>query len=455
LAGLAERRTSFPVVMTESSLQLLDFVWSSFLLLAPMLLLGLFLAGLIHVLISRRAILRWLSGDSLKSVSMSAAIGVPVPLCSCSVVPVVAEMRKKGASRSSCMSFLITAPETGADSILVTHAFFGFVAAVVRPVVSFLTAVVAGVFCIGISRDSSGAAEAREPQADGQGNHDHDRCDHDHSDHVSLYADQGDCYVSPARLKDLVLAWLDQIARRTAAAVGGSKAASRVKPNFRREPVADELDADPAEYSSSHADGPTLREVVRHVFRYGFVEVADDILFALLVGIALGGVLFLALPDDLVSNEYARWISYPVMVLVGIPLYICASASTPIAADLVAKRLSPGAALVFLMTGPATNSGTIAITISQFGPRFGTIYVGVVIAVTTFLGILIDIILIATGLTLPVNLSGSHAPAIQLMQLVGASALIVLIVWRFRAGALRSGWQELLSNFRPVYKRLS
>ena len=77
--------------MTESSLQLLDFVWSSFLLLAPMLLLGLFLAGLIHVLISRRAILRWLSGDSLKSVSMSAAIGVPVPLCSCSVVPVVAE----------------------------------------------------------------------------------------------------------------------------------------------------------------------------------------------------------------------------------------------------------------------------------------------------------------------------------------------------------------------------
>jgi len=85
----------------------------------------------------------------------------------------------------------------------------------------------------------------------------------------------------------------------------------------------------------------------------------------------------------------------------------------------------------------------------------GTIYVGVVIAVTTFLGILIDIILIATGLTLPVNLSGSHAPAIQLMQLVGASALIVLIVWRFRAGALRSGWQELLSNFRPVYKRLS
>ncbi|MDE0228633.1 MAG: permease, partial [Spirochaetaceae bacterium] len=129
------------------------FLWSSFLLLAPMLLLGLFLAGVIHVMISRQAILRWLRHDSLKSVSTSAAVGVPIPLCSCSVVPVVAEMRRKGASRSSCMSFLITAPETGADSILITNAFFGFLAAVARPVISFITAVVAGIFCIGLIRD--------------------------------------------------------------------------------------------------------------------------------------------------------------------------------------------------------------------------------------------------------------------------------------------------------------
>ena len=98
----------------------LDFLWTSFLLLAPMLLLGLLLAGLIQVLISRDLILKWLREDNLKSVNTAAALGVPVPLCSCSVVPVVAEMRRKGASRSSCLSFLVTAPETGADSILVT-----------------------------------------------------------------------------------------------------------------------------------------------------------------------------------------------------------------------------------------------------------------------------------------------------------------------------------------------
>ena len=149
-----------------------DFLVMSFLLLAPMLMLGLFLSGLIHVFISREAILRWLREDSLKSVSTSAAVGVPVPLCSCSVVPVVAEMRNKGASRSSCMSFLITAPETGADSILVTNAFFGFIAAIVRPIISFITAVVAGIFCIGLIRDDSDAARARE--------HDHDDHEHEH-----------------------------------------------------------------------------------------------------------------------------------------------------------------------------------------------------------------------------------------------------------------------------------
>ena len=135
-----------------------------------MLLLGLFLSGLIHVFISRDAILRWLRHDSLKSVSTSAALGVPVPLCSCSVVPVVAEMRRKGASRSSCMSFLITAPETGADSILVTNAFFGWIAAVVRPIISFVTAVVAGVFCIRLIRgDDSKTPTSHQDHDHGHG----------------------------------------------------------------------------------------------------------------------------------------------------------------------------------------------------------------------------------------------------------------------------------------------
>ena len=384
-----------------------DFLWASFLLLAPMLLLGLLLSGLIHVFISRQAILRWLRDDSLKSVTMSSAIGVPVPLCSCSVVPVVAEMRNKGASRSSCMSFLITAPETGADSILVTNAFFGPIVAIVRPVISFITAVVAGIFCIGLIKDDHDAAKASD--------HDHCRdCDHDHGSHQALIADRDDCYVSPAQLKVLLVNWLK-------GSSGGAPPDDR------------------------HLD---FKKLVKHVLRYGFIEIADDILFALLVGVALGGVLFLALPSDLMAHEYARYLSYPVMVLIGIPLYICASASTPIAAALVAKGVSPGAALIFLMTGPATNTGTIAIIVSQFGSRFASIYVAAVIAVTVVLGIAIDALLLAAGLAISVNLNASHSSAIQLLQWGSAFLLIALIVWRFRAGALRRGYEDMLLNMR-------
>ena len=386
------------------------FLWSSFLLLAPMLLLGLLLSGLIHVFISRQAILRWLHDDSLKSVTLSSAIGVPVPLCSCSVVPVVAEMRNKGASRSSCMSFLITAPETGADSILVTNAFFGPIVAIVRPVISFITAVVAGIFCIGLIRDDRDEAEASDHP------HGHE-CSHDH--HQSLIADRDDCYVSPSQLKVLLVNWLKGLAGRQSTG---------------------EVPTDSQEFD--------FKKLVKRIFRYGFIEIADDILFALLVGVVLGGVLFLALPSDLMAHEYARWLAYPVMVLISIPLYICASASTPIAAALVAKGVSPGAALIFLMTGPATNTGTIAIIVSQFGSRFASIYVAAVIAVTVVLCIAIDALLLAAGLAISVNLDASHAPAVQLLQWGSALLLIALIVWRFRAGALRRGYEDMLFNLR-------
>ena len=403
----------------------LDFLWLSFLLLAPMLILGLFLSGLIHVFISREAILRWLREDSLKSVSTSAAVGVPVPLCSCSVVPVVAEMRNKGASRSSCMSFLITAPETGADSILVTNAFFGFIVAIVRPFISFITAVVAGIFCIGLIRDDRDETERSDRSRDRGQDCDHE-CDHDHG-HEPLVSGSDDCYVSPSQLKTLFFGWLRKVNH-------------------------DKRDMVRANDKQISEDDLTFKKVVRHIFRYGFVEIADDILFALIVGIALGGVIYLAIPSDLMSNAYARWLSYPVMVLVGVPLYICASASTPIAAALVAKGFSPGAAMIFLMTGPATNTGTIAIIVSQFGTRFASIYVSSVIAVTVVLGIAVDLLLLAIGVTIPVYLGPSESETIQLIQWGSAFAMIALIVWRFRAGAFKSGYEDMLFNIRPLFK---
>lgn len=429
-----------------------DFIWMSFLLLGPMLILGLLLSGLIHVFISRDAILKWLQDDSLRSVSVSSAVGVPVPLCSCSVVPVVAEMRRKGASRSSCMAFLITAPETGADSILVTNAFFGFIAAVVRPVISFITAVVAGVFCIGLIRDDSDGVMPCEADHHNHNHHEHHDYvhdhDHDHTGHDPLISDKDDCYVSPADMKILMTRWIKGIT--TVAATW--KFGSWFRPGSYREISGEQArksgKAAVVDRVEEEYPGLDFKEIVRHIMHYGFAEIADDILFALLVGIALGGVLFLVIPADMMSNEYARWLSYPVMIIVGVPLYICASASTPIAAALVARGVSPGAALIFLMTGPATNTSTIAIIMSRFGARFAAVYVTSVIAVTAVIGIAIDFILLSTGFTISVNMLPSESPAIQFIQWSGAIALIALIIWRYRAGAMRRGYDEMMANVR-------
>ena len=414
--------------------QFAGFLGISFLLLSPMLILGLFLSGLLHLLIPREAVLKWLRHDNLRSVATSAGIGVPMPLCSCSVVPVVTELRRKGASRSACMSFLITAPETGADSILVTHVFFGPIVALVRPVISFVTAVVAGVFCIGLITDKN---TAQQQLADAED----DPCD----DHKSLVPGADDCYLSPTQIKASWLNWFRNMTQRQPMSAARQSSLSMAPLSMSPLPIS----AAPLAEHSSESEHPSesaplsepldFKKIIRHVFHYGFVEVADDILFPMLLGILLGGVLFLLIPDDLMAHDYARWLSYPVMLLVGVPLYICASASTPIAAALVAKGFSPGAALIFLMTGPATNTSTIAIILNQFGLRFASVYTGSVIAVTVILGIVVDWLLITAGITLAVNLDASHSTVIQFIEYAGAIILGSLMIWRFRARLIGKG----------------
>ena len=257
-----------------------------------------------------------------------------------------------------------------------------------------------------------------------------------------------DCYISPTQLKHAMRRWL----RGVAVSVQNWKAASWVKPDFYQEELLAEEES--AETSLAPAPEeerlPGFRTIVRHIFSYGFIEIADDILFSLLFGIFVGGLLFLVIPSDLMQNEYARWASYPIMVIIGIPLYICASASTPIAAALVAKGFSPGAALIFLMTGPATNTGTIAVIMNQFGTRFASIYVGVVIVVTVIFAVVIDAFFFTTGFTLPVNLDASDSPAILILQYGSGVAFFALIVWRFRAGAFRTGYEDLMQNIRSM-----
>ncbi len=417
---------------------LLSFLLDSFLLLAPLFLLGLLLAGLIHILVPREKVLAWMQGDTLKSVFVASAIGVPLPLCSCSVVPVTAEMRRKGASKPASMAFMITTPESGVDSILVTQAFFGPVMMIVRPLTSVITAVVAGIFSIGLLRTPAPTATSVKGQQNSHCSHDH--CSHDHNhDHQPLVAGKADCYVGFSGIWQAIKYSFNFQQSRLSAL----SASHWVKPEFYYEQQTT------PEATPLPDDVVPLKKIFSHVFKYAFVDMADDILFALIIGILAGGFIFILLPEDLVQQASA-WSIYLIMLIVGVPLYMCASASTPIAAAFVAKGVSPGAALIFLLTGPATNTATIAMIYREFGRIFLSIYLSSIIFVSLMAGVLLDLFLVSTGFSVVAAIDSSDHDLIGFFQQAGAIILTVLVIWRFSQGAAKSGYQDLVSNIKPL-----
>ncbi len=354
-------------------------IWEIFQLLAPFMLIGLLLAGILHVFIPRHMIQRLMGGKGLLSVITSAAIGIPLPICSCAVVPVSIELRRKGASKPSIMSFLITTPESGSDSILITWGLLGPFMAIARPIASFFSALLAGFFAIGLLRDSD-KNEVGEKE---------DTCCHDHGE---------EC------LDDESYAGIFQ--------------------SFKR------------------------------IWSYAFKKMADEIVFSLLVGLLLAGLIIVAFPDNLAMYGLGKGVMpMLIMLVVSVPLYMCASASTPIAAALIVKGISPGAAMVFLLAGPATNVTTIVMLTKQFGGRFVRIYLACIIGGALISGYVFDYLLVLSGTHIIPTMSMDSHSIIGTFQWVSALLLIALIVWRFWNGAARTGLKDLTNNAFVLFSK--
>jgi hypothetical protein len=286
--------------------------------MAPYLLFGFLVAGLLSILISRKTVERNLGGGGFVSVLKAALFGVPLPLCSCGVIPVAASLRKSGASRSATVSFLLSTPQTGVDSIFVTYSLLGPVFAVFRPIAALITGLLGGSLTQWLS--GNGSDEELEP--------------------ISC---KNDCYPE-----------------------GGVKGKL--------------IDA----------------------FNYGFVALPQDIGKALVIGLIIAALMSLALPDDFFAGLLGVGIlPMLVMMLGGIPIYVCATASVPIAAALIAKGISPGAALVFLMTGPATNAAAISTIWKILGRRTAFIYLFTVAGSALAAGFLLDYIFTFEGIPSP------------------------------------------------------
>ena len=377
--------------------------WNVLLVAAPFLLVGMWCAGLLHVLLARRHVERWMGQEGLLGVVVGAAFGIPLPLCSCGVLPVAIALRRKGASRPASLSFLITTPESGADSILLTWGMLGPVMAIARPLASFCTALLAGVAAIAFPEDAPLDAVQAETRHVESG-HD-DPVDERHVITLRDFWRSFWAYAWPRR------------AAAGEAPVSGLQVAAR-----------------------------PFDDVMRDVCRYAFIELADDIAFWLVLGLFLAGAISVAMPGDLAARGLGSGLTPMLLLLVaGVPLYMCASASTPIAAALVAKGISPGAALVFLLAGPATNAATLVLLTRHFGARFVRIYLASIAIATLVCGLALDWFLAVTGWQIQPSLAGGLG-GVAMIQWLSALALAILLAWRLAVGAGSQGARELIEN---------
>jgi uncharacterized membrane protein YraQ (UPF0718 family) len=289
--------------------------WNTVLEMSPYLLFGFFMAGLLSVLVSKQLVEKHLGGRGIWPVIKASLFGVPLPLCSCSVIPVTMSLRKHGASRGAAVSFLLSTPQTGVDSIFVTYALLGPVFAIFRPVAAFVTGIVGGVM-------------------------------------VNLFGD------------------------------------SLENSSQQNQNCTDEC------CSCEHKSNPVTR-----MFRYGFITLPRDIGRAMLLGLVIAAFISALIPDGFFAEKLGTGI-FPmlVMMLFGIPMYVCATASIPIAAALMLKGVTPGAALVFLMTGPATNAASIVLIWKIMGRATALTYLAAVAGCALLSGILLDYIF--SGITL-------------------------------------------------------
>ena len=286
---------------------LIEFIrvfWNVFAMMAPWLIIGFFIAGIIAVCLPRDFVMRFLgTSGGIKSIVRAVMIGVPLPICSCGVIPISTALRKNGASKGATAGFLISTPQTGIDSILATYALMGPLFAIARPIAAFVTGLAGGCAVHALSNNDA------------------------------LHGATNQQSVPPPRN-------------------------------------------------------------LRTILWQGYIRLLGGVVKPLSIGLVISALVAAFVPDDLFASTLAGrdYLAMPIMALIGFPMYICSTAAIPIAAALMMKGLSPGAAFVFLMTGPAVNAVSITTIASLIGRRATFAYVAVIFIGAILSGAIVNLL---------------------------------------------------------------
>lgn len=311
--------------------------------MAPYLLLGFFIAGLLHSFVPQRWYRKYLGRNDFHSVALSLLFGIPLPLCSCGVIPTAVGMRREGASKGAVTAFLIGTPQTGVDSIAATWSVLGLPFAILRPVAALVTGMFGGLAANAVARS-------------------------DESRQVAPIEAGVQCACRQPLTK--------------------SASPDYMGKHIQQNANSQDLALQPQEPPRS------FLERLREALRYGFSDMIQDIGRWLVIGLILAGLINIFVPDGFFTTLADKPLLNMMLVLaIAIPMYVCATGSIPIAAALMLKGLSPGAALVFLMAGPATNVASIMVLGKTLGRKHLLIYLGSIIVGAITFGLAVDYLL--------------------------------------------------------------
>ena len=318
--------------------------------MSPYLLLGFLIAGVLHVFVPKRFYTRYLSRNNKLSVVWAALLGVPLPLCSCGVIPTAVGLKNEGASKGAVASFLIATPQTGIDSILATFSLMGLGFAITRPVAALVTGICGGLLVNRLVKEE-------------------------------VNTDNSACAVNNSQF-------------------------SILNSQFK----------------------------LWRVFKYAYFEMIQDIGLRLAIGLLVAALINVAVPDEFfLSFGKQPLIQMLVILVVAVPMYICSTGSIPVAAALMMKGLSPGAALVMLMAGPAVNIASILVVRKSMGRRFTWIYLLTIVGFSILFGLLINAFGIqAVGMTEGCGMHGACCPSESaspsVFQIICSSLLVLFII---------------------------
>ena len=352
------RMLNFDLIM-EFIFKYFSALWELTVDMAPYLLLGFLFAGLLKVFLPQGMMNKYLGKSSFKSVLNASLLGIPLPLCSCGVLPAGISLYKNGASKGSSVSFLISTPQTGIDSILVTWSMLGLPLAIIRPIAALITGITGGLLTNKLEKTDLEKPVIEKP-------------------------------------KTLNL--------------------------------------------------PQQKKSFAKVLHYAFIEMLMDIAKWLIIGLLIAAFISVILPNNFFTEfKLDGFYGMLIMLVASIPLYVCATASVPIAAVLLLKGISPGALLVFLMAGPATNAATISVVGNNLGKKTLFAYLFSIIAGSLAFGLVMDNFLPAEWF-MPVLMLHEHSHGLLPHWFSVASALLLISL-------LVYGYFKVFANWLKMRKK--